>query len=70
MLFRSSTEARILPKSYDPFCLYSISVGLVPPFSEFFYAILDHYQVHALHIQPRSIFVPSLFAFTVRHSWG
>ena len=55
--------ARTLSKSCYPFFLHSISVGLVPPFSEFFYAILEHYQVHVLHIQPRSIFVMSLFAF-------
>ena len=42
-IWARSTMARTLSKSCYPFYLYSISVGLVPPFSEFFYAILEHY---------------------------
>uniref|UniRef100_A0A453P9W4 Transposase (putative) gypsy type domain-containing protein n=1 Tax=Aegilops tauschii subsp. strangulata TaxID=200361 RepID=A0A453P9W4_AEGTS len=37
--------------------------GLVPPFSDFFYAILSHYRIHALHLQPISILVLAIFAF-------
>jgi hypothetical protein len=47
-----------------PFFLHSIVVGLVPPFSPFFHAILEHYQIHALHLQPNAIAILSIFAFT------
>ena len=33
-----------------PFFLHSIFAGLVPPFSDFFDAVLRHYQDHALCI--------------------
>ena len=41
----------------------SIIAGLVPPFSEFFYAILRHYGLQALHLHPNSILLLSIFAF-------
>ena len=49
--------------AFFPFFLHSLFAGLVPPFSRFFFAILDHYQIHALHLQPNSVFLLSVFAF-------
>ncbi|KAE8772170.1 hypothetical protein D1007_55852 [Hordeum vulgare] len=43
--------------------LSAIFSGLLPPFSEFFNAILTHYQIHALHLDPRSVLLLSLFSF-------
>ncbi|KAE8812374.1 hypothetical protein D1007_10739 [Hordeum vulgare] len=43
--------------------LLSVFVGLVPPFSLFFIAILNHYGIQALHLQPNSILLLSVFAF-------
>ena len=41
----------------------SIVAGLVPPFSDFFYSVLSHYKLHALHLHPNSILLLSIFAF-------
>jgi hypothetical protein len=46
-----------------PFYLHSIYAGLIPPFSPFFFAILSYYQIQALHLQPNSILLLSIFAF-------
>ncbi|KAE8782363.1 hypothetical protein D1007_44281 [Hordeum vulgare] len=46
-----------------PFFLHSIFARLVPPLSTFFTAILDHYEIQALHLQPNSILLQSVFAF-------
>ena len=37
--------------------------GLVPPFSDFFNAVLSHYQIHMLHLGPQSIALLAVFAF-------
>ena len=49
--------------SVQPVFLHSIAAGLVPPFSDFFLAILTHYDIHLLHLQPNSITILSIFAF-------
>ena len=41
----------------------SIVAGLVPPFSDFFYAVLSHYKLHALHLHPNSVLLLSIFTF-------
>ena len=52
-----------LAENFYPFFLHSIFAGLVPPFSSFFYAILNHYGLHALHLHPNSILLLSIFTF-------
>src|SRR3954471_5279344 len=37
--------------------------GLVPPFSDFFNAVLSHYQIHMMHLGPESITLLSFFTF-------
>src|SRR3954469_4759713 len=37
--------------------------GLVPPFSDFFNAILNHYQIRMMHLGTESIALLSVFAF-------
>ena len=49
--------------TFFPFFLHNIYSGLVPPFSRFFYAVLHHYGLHALHIHPNFIILMSIFAF-------
>ena len=49
--------------TFYPFFMSSIVAGLVPPFSDFFYSVLSHYKIHALHLQPNSILLLSIFAF-------
>jgi hypothetical protein len=44
-----------------PLFFHAVLAGLVPPF---FLAILEHYQIQALHLHPNSILILSVFAFT------
>ena len=37
--------------------------GLIPPFSAFFNAVLEHYQIHMLHLDPQSVTLLAVFAF-------
>ncbi|KAE8781494.1 hypothetical protein D1007_45183 [Hordeum vulgare] len=37
-------------KEVYPFFLHSVFAGMVPPFSSFFTAILNHYGIQALHL--------------------
>ena len=63
LIWCSSAEGRRLAKSAYPFFLHSVFSGLVPPFSAFFTAVLEHYGIQALHLQPNSILLLSVFAF-------
>ena len=46
-----------------PIHLHALLAGLVPPFSDFFNAIILHYQIQALHLDPRSSIHLAAFAF-------
>jgi len=48
---------------FYPIFLHTLFAGLVPPFSDFFLAVLEQYQIHLLHLHPNSILVLSMFAF-------
>ena len=52
-----------LPKNSYPFFCRSIIAGLVPPFSSFFMAVLDHYGIQPLHLHPDSYLLLSIFSF-------
>ncbi|KAE8770752.1 retrotransposon protein [Hordeum vulgare] len=54
---------RSLVKTAYPFFIHNIYAGLVPPFFDFFYAILSHYQIQALHLNPNSVLLKSIFSF-------
>ena len=49
--------------TFYPLFMSAVIAGLVPPFSEFFLAVLRQYQLHALHIHPNSILLLSIFAY-------
>ena len=49
--------------TFFPFFTSSIVAWLVPPFSDFFYEVLGHYGLQALHLHPNSILLLSIFAF-------
>ena len=36
---------------------------MIPPFSAFFNAVLSHYQINMLHLDPQSIILLTVFAF-------
>jgi hypothetical protein len=46
-----------------PIFIHALVAGLVPPFSDFFNAILSHYQILVLHLDPGSVTLLSTFAF-------
>ena len=45
------------------FRLDALWAGLIPPFSTFFNAVLSHYQIHMLHLDPQSVALLAVFAF-------
>ncbi|KAE8779017.1 hypothetical protein D1007_47995 [Hordeum vulgare] len=53
LIWPGATAKRTATKAVYPFFLHSIFAGLVPPFSSFFTAILNHYGIQALHLQPQ-----------------
>ena len=44
---------------FHDFC----TAGLIPPFSEFFMAVLEAYGLHMLHLHPNAMVILSLFAY-------
>jgi hypothetical protein len=52
-----------LPAMAQPFFLFSIFAGLVPPFSPFFLAILETYGIQAIHLHPKSVTLLAVFAY-------
>ena len=46
-----------------PIHLHALLAGLIPSFSPFFNAMMSHYQIHLLHLDPRSIILLAVFAF-------
>ncbi|KAE8802895.1 hypothetical protein D1007_21329 [Hordeum vulgare] len=63
LIWPSTIEKQPALKVVFPFFPHNVFIGLVPPFSPFFSAILDHYGIQALHLQPNSIWLMSIFAF-------
>ena len=52
-----------LPEGYYPIFLHTLYTGLVPPFSDFLFAILETYQIQLLHLHPNSILILAIFAY-------
>ncbi|KAE8815075.1 hypothetical protein D1007_07580 [Hordeum vulgare] len=46
-----------------PLRIHALLSGVVPPFSTFLIAVISHYQIHALHLDPTSLVLLSAFAF-------
>jgi hypothetical protein len=47
----------------QPFFLFSVFAGLVPPFSPFFLVILETYEIQAIHLHPKSVTLLAVFAY-------
>ena len=58
-----SAEPEASRSTFYPFFMSSVVAGLVPTFSDFFYAVLSHYKLQALHLHPNSVLLLSIFAF-------
>jgi hypothetical protein len=52
-----------LPATAQPFFLFSIFAGLVPPFFPFFLAILETYGIQAIHLHPKSVTLLAVFTY-------
>ena len=62
-IWPGSVPRRDLGPMVIPVFFHSLFAGLVPPFSDFFYAILEHYEICLLHLHPNSVLVLALFAY-------
>src|SRR4051812_21360047 len=49
--------------TFYPLFVSAIAAGLVPPFSEFFFSVLRHYKLEALHLHPNSVLLLAIFAY-------
>ena len=45
-----------------PIFLNFLAAGLVPPFSNFFMAVLEHFHLQMLHLHPNAILVLAIFS--------
>ena len=61
MIARPATEESVEGDAviFHDFCV----AGLIPPFSEFFMAVLETYGLHMLHLHPNAVVILSLFAY-------
>ena len=48
--------------TFYPLFVSTIAAGLVPPFSEFFFSVLCHYNLQALHLHPNYVLLLAIFA--------
>jgi hypothetical protein len=62
-IWHGQTLQQTLPVTAHPFFLFSVFVGMVPPFSPFLLAILNTYGIRAIHLDPRSITLLVVFAY-------
>jgi hypothetical protein len=51
-----------LPATVQPFFLFFVFTGMVPPFSPFLMAILESYGIQAIHLHPRTVALLAVFA--------
>ena len=59
-----------LPATAYPVFTHAIIAGFVAPPSAFLLAILEHYQIHLLHLQPNSITILTVFAYLCEAFFG
>ena len=52
-----------------PIFLNFLAAGLVRPFSHFFMAVLEYFQILVLHLHPNSRLVLAIFPNCARGSW-
>ena len=58
-----SAEPEAKGSTFYPLFMNAIVASLVPPFSKFFYAVLRHYRLQALHLHPNFVLLLSIFAY-------
>ena len=59
-----ASRARIARAATEvPIFVDALWAGLIPPFSDFFNVVLEHYQIHMLHLNAQSVTLLAVFAF-------
>ena len=59
----ASWRTREMTATEIPIYIHALLARLIPPFSPFFNAVMSHYQIHLLHLEPRSVILLAVFAF-------
>ena len=49
--------------TFYPLFVSAIVAGLVPSFSEFFFSVLRHYNIQALHLHSNSVLLLAIFSY-------
>jgi hypothetical protein len=62
-IWHGRTPQDTLPATAQPFSLFSVFAGMVPPFAPFLLAILEMYGIQVIELHPRSIALLAVFAY-------
>jgi hypothetical protein len=62
-IWHGRTPRDTLPMMAQPFFLFSLFAGQVPPFFPFLLAILETYRIQAIHLHPKSVALLAIFAY-------
>jgi hypothetical protein len=62
-IWHGRTLRDTLPATAQTFFLFSVFAGLVPLFSPLFLAILETYEIQAIHLHPKSVTLLAVFAY-------
>jgi hypothetical protein len=62
-IWHDRTPRDTMPVMAQPFFLFSVIAGMVPPFYPFLLAILETYGIQAIHLHPRSVALLAVFAY-------
>jgi hypothetical protein len=62
-IWHGRTPREALPSTAQPFFVFSVFAGLVPPLSPFLLAILETYRIQAIHLHPKSVTLLAVFAY-------
>jgi hypothetical protein len=62
-IWHGRTPQDTLPATAQPFFLFTVFAGMLPPFSPFLLVILETYEIQAIHLHPRSVALLAVFAY-------
>ena len=62
----TSWQVREMSATEIPIYLHALLAGLIAPFTPFFNAMMSHYQIQLLHLDPRSVILLVVFASSAR----
>jgi hypothetical protein len=65
-IWHEQTSRHTVLTTAQPFFLFSVFAGMVPPFSPFLVAILETYGIRAIHLHPRYVVLLAVFAYAYK----